>query len=213
VETVKEDDLHTAIIIDPCCSMEAIELLTERRIERIIILLTHEHFDHISGVNQLRDTFGANCRVICSKVCGEKIQTPEGNLARFWEIMIASLPEDKKEQCRQVADLEYRCQADEMFDEGYKINWNGRYIHLEVAPGHAKGGCHIQIDAEIVFTGDNLVNGNGVICRWPGGSKKEYLEITRPKLEALGEELLICPGHGEMARLPELRQYMEMFKR
>ena len=42
-----------ALIIDPHICMPALELLRTNGVENVLVLLSHEHFDHISGVNWL----------------------------------------------------------------------------------------------------------------------------------------------------------------
>lgn len=43
-----------ALIIDPNVNEEAMNLLEGYNVEKIVIILTHEHYDHISGVNYFR---------------------------------------------------------------------------------------------------------------------------------------------------------------
>lgn len=43
-----------ALIIDPCVNTDALQLLKDKNIIDVIVLLTHEHYDHISGVNWVR---------------------------------------------------------------------------------------------------------------------------------------------------------------
>lgn len=203
-----------ALIIDPFVNEEIVELLNNS-VEEIIILLTHEHFDHISGVNYYRNIFKANAliKVICNSACAENIELPEKNLSMYWEILTAGLSETEEEESDKYKDLSYSCSADFTFETDYDFEWQGLPVSIKSAPGHSAGGCIIFIGTELVFTGDNLVNGYGVICRWPGGSKKEYLEKTKPMIEAIGEDMLICPGHGNVGCIDEMMQYTEMFKR
>ena len=51
----QEED--SVVIIDPCVSKDALLYLRERNINRILVILTHEHYDHISGVNWLKENF------------------------------------------------------------------------------------------------------------------------------------------------------------
>ena len=44
-----------ALIIDPIENTEAFERIKNTGIKAVTAVLTHEHFDHISGVNMLRD--------------------------------------------------------------------------------------------------------------------------------------------------------------
>ena len=58
---------HRAIVIDP---FDDVSPATGLTID--YILLTHEHYDHISGVNTWKKATGA--LVLCSKACAENIQ-------------------------------------------------------------------------------------------------------------------------------------------
>ncbi len=202
---------ETAIVVDPNINERALDLFRDKNVKSIIVLLTHEHFDHVSGVNWLRGLF--ETKVICHAKCAEAITDPTKNMAKYWEIMMSDKPENVRLQGEAVKDLNYVCQADESFTGSFKFSWNGRVFRLQEAPGHSPGGAVIFVDDEIVFSGDNLVEGTGVICRWPGGNKRDYFELTRPMLESLKDDVLILPGHGESGHLPELRQYLELFFR
>ena len=62
---------NSCLVVDPCVSEEAEALLRERKIQDCLILLSHEHYDHISGVNRLRELL--SCRVVCSEACSQSI--------------------------------------------------------------------------------------------------------------------------------------------
>ena len=66
---------HRAVILDPCVSEEAKEYLQSENVEEIIVLLTHEHYDHISGINWLRESF-KRTKVICSEDQYHLFQAP-----------------------------------------------------------------------------------------------------------------------------------------
>ena len=70
-------------------------------------------------------------------------------------------------------------------------------------PGHSKGSCCILFDKKCMFSGDTLVTGHETILRLPGGSKKDFAEITMPFLNSLDGELMVYPGHGESQRLKQ----------
>lgn len=65
-----------AIVIDPYDDTSVAAGLTID-----YILLTHEHYDHISGVKAWKAR--TNATVICSKACSTRISNPKGNLARI----------------------------------------------------------------------------------------------------------------------------------
>ena len=45
---------NAALVIDPNEDEEALRMLTDSNILDVTVILTHEHFDHISGVNKIR---------------------------------------------------------------------------------------------------------------------------------------------------------------
>lgn len=61
-----------AILIDPCISRNAQILLKGKNVKKIIMILTHEHYDHISGVNWWKKEY--EHEVICSCMCAENIK-------------------------------------------------------------------------------------------------------------------------------------------
>lgn len=61
------------LVVDPFVSDEAAKLLETNGIKECLVLLTHEHLDHISGVNWLQGLYP--CKVLCSEVCGERMDS------------------------------------------------------------------------------------------------------------------------------------------
>lgn len=183
-----------ALIIDPCLSGEAVNFLKNNKIENILALLTHEHIDHISGVNLLRNNF--NVKVICSKKCAERIVNPRKNLAAYIEGMFSVRSEKELEQIKSLNLLDYCCRADETFEKESIFNWFDLNIKCIELPGHSPGGIGIIVNDKYIFSGDNYIFGEEVITRLPGSNKKIYEEVTKPFFDKLGEETVIFPGHG-----------------
>lgn len=198
-----------ALVIDPHKSEEALELLHSYSVGKVKILLTHEHYDHISGVNWFRASF--ETEVVCSAECARMLPDPDRNMARYWKILLMDKSEEAQSAGTALYDPNYTCEADQTYEGETELQWQGLRVRMRQAPGHSKGGSLIWLDEDILFSGDNLVNGTGVICRFPGGSKKEYAAVTRPILEGLPNKLLVFPGHGEPEKLGEMRAYMELF--
>lgn len=189
---------NSALVIDPCISAEAEELLREAAVKHCTILLTHEHYDHISGINRLRELF--DCRVICSRTCGELITNPKKNAAAYFVSMFLGRDVQELEKISTLSDIRYCCEADEVFERELRMDWQGLPILLRELPGHSKGSQVIHIAECYVFTGDNLVPGKETITRLPGGSRSEYERVALPYLRALPRESVIYPGHGTVGR-------------
>ena len=109
----QEED--SVVIIDPCVSKDALLYLRERNINRILVILTHEHYDHISGVNWLKENF-AKVSVLCSQLCAGALDNPYRNLSEFWEVLFIGKEEKIQEHIRNMDIQPYSCEADETFE-------------------------------------------------------------------------------------------------
>lgn len=201
-----------ALIIDPIIAPEAEGLITDAGVREIMIILTHEHFDHISGVNRLRqyaEETGGNCKVYSNRSCSESIPDPNMNLSSFFRAMFITRSEEERRIAETIFDDKYGCNSDICFDDQMDVRWEGIKLHMLSTPGHSPGSICVEIYNEndsllALVTGDSLVEGNKVITRLPGGSKEDYKRITRPYLENFGPDTLVLPGHGEISMLRDL---------
>lgn len=176
-----------AIVIDPFDDVRPAAGLTID-----YILLTHEHYDHISGVNVWKAKTGAP--VLCSKACAENIQNPKKNLANhfkeFCELQTWMILDEIPE-----SDPEYSCTADQMFENAMSFNWQEHTFRLFEIPGHSQGSIGIFLDDKEFFSGDSLMESSEIELRMPGGSRKKWKEIGSKRIEALPNGIRIWPGH------------------
>ena len=203
-----------AIIIDPFICSESEKILKEKNVKNILIILTHEHIDHVSGVNWYRSWSEENeieCKVICSHECCERITKPDGNLAAFFYGLMIKKSKEEAEIIDEYFKSDYVCSADAGFEIENEFQWCDLQLVLKETPGHSPGSICIEIysnDDErkllALATGDSLVQGNKVITRLPGGSKKSYQEVVRPYLESFPGDTLVLPGHGEISLMKDL---------
>lgn len=190
-----------ALIIDPCVSNKALQEMKQKAVENILVLLTHEHYDHISGVNWLRKQF-ENVKIICEKQCAEAITNSHKNISAYSNALYMDKAMDKTLE-EYGWDLDYSCTADEYFEDVLELDWENHQFLLKKTPGHSKGSICIVMDNNYLFSGDSLVTGHKTVTRLPGGSKKDFQDITIPFLKDLNPELLVYPGHGNPQRLKE----------
>ena len=198
-----------ALLIDPNVSEEATSLLEKQGVTDITVVLTHEHFDHISGVNHYREFakgVGGKCMVYAGAKCAEQIKDPDNNLSSYFEIMFFKKSEEERILAEKVFDRTYSCEADEAVLDGFALDWEDLKIVFRDTPGHSPGSICVEIyDATdslcALVTGDSLVNGNRVITRLPGGSRAAYRDITEPYLRSFGPDTVVLPGHGEISSI------------
>ena len=183
-----------AIVIDPYKAEYVFDHLDEQGVEISNVLLTHEHYDHISGVNWLRDRY--NCPVWCSEKCAANIQDPRMNFSRFFEAFCeiqawASVSEENKK-----IDS-YECRASSVFSGEKELNWQGHSIKMHETPGHSQGSSCYLFDGKYLFCGDALFKDFPTELRFLGSSKDDMNKITFPYLRLLSKDVLVQPGHFE----------------
>lgn len=186
---------NRVIMIDAVRNEEADAYLEQVRPDNVWIILTHEHMDHIYGVNDWKEKFP--CRVLCSHTCSTAISSPKLNLARYQEVIFG------KNRGRSEIDFDYQCRADQTFEEEYSFDWQGHSFRLYETPGHSGGSICILLDDSAVFTGDTLLKNDPVITRLPGGDRNAYRQKTLPFLHSLPPDIYVYPGHGEAGMLKD----------
>ena len=187
-----EEDGHL-LIIDPSDYADLLEKC--RNAASVTVLLTHEHFDHISGLNRIRDLCASSCRVITGATCSERIQDEKGNLSAYADVL-AELGG------KQISEhwLPFACKAaDITFENRYAFHWMEHAMEMFFTPGHSAGSCCIVVD-DMLFVGDTVLE-NNLMVKFPGSSKKLYRSVTAPLLERLllGNRIsCVYPGHGDV---------------
>lgn len=189
-----------AMVIDPFISDKFLMLLKQKSICNIQLILTHEHFDHITGVNYLFKNY--NTRMLCSTKCAERIQDKRKNLSSQFELFYLLNPFYKHDASyRAMCSVPFTCEPDMTFDKFLIYKWKEYTIKIWETPGHSPGSCCILLDDDHLFTGDSLVNGFKTITRYPGGDKRAFIEQTIPLLQQFAPDIMVHPGHGNCARL------------
>ncbi len=183
------------IVIDPCNFYDDVE-----EADKVdMIILTHEHFDHISGVNGWKERTGA--KVVCNSFCAENIQNPKMNLSHHFNAIYKlqeSVPVNEK-----VTVEDYICKADKAFESNLEIEWEGHQIRLISCPGHSDGSILVILDDRYLFSGDTILRDHMIECRFPGGSKKIWREKGKSIVNSLNKNWGVYPGQFESFKLSE----------
>lgn len=185
-----------ALVIDPHVSIPALDYLRESLVQQITILLTHEHYDHTSGVLWLTKLFSS--RVICQALTAASLRNGKNN--RPIVLAAKSINDSDSAEARDyIRSLPrgYTYIADETFHKESSFQWCGCNIRLIHTPGHSPGSCCIELDHAAIATGDSLIRRTPVITRFPGGSSRDFAQYTLPYLQHIQNHMLILPGHGE----------------
>ena len=175
-----------AIVIDPCLNIQASDKFI---IDYLFI--THEHYDHIFGVNLWKERTGAP--LVCSKVCAEGIKDTKKNQARHFDALCV-LQSFSKHWDSNLINPDYTCSAEIIFNMEKGIVWQEHVIRLIEIPGHSPGSTGIWIDG-VFFSGDSLLEERDIELRFPGGSKKQWEELGKKIIDSIPNGTMIYPGH------------------
>ena len=172
------------VLIDPSATGEAfLEFCEKRGLEKEklkYILLTHGHFDHITGADEIRDITGAPLAV--HKADADCLTDPDKNAYRYFF---------REDLVLRPADI-VLCDDD-------KLNFGKCEIKVMHTPGHTKGSVCYFIENDI-YTGDTLFDRSIGRTDLFGGSIFE-LENSLRKLVGLERDYNIYPGHGSVSTL------------
>lgn len=139
----------SALLIDPIKSPEAEGLLEKKGTKELLILLTHEHYDHISGVNRWREwlsgiTGHGKCFVFGSEKCRELAGSPRGNLSEYFMALVISKSPEEQALAERIFEKDYSCSVDRVFSGEYDFRWEDLRIFMKEMPGHSPGSICLE---------------------------------------------------------------------
>ena len=178
-----------AIVIDPARNTDPGEGLIVD-----FLIITHEHYDHISGVNVWKERY--HVPLLCSETCARRVIDSKKNQALYFDtfceiqtmVHVASLPE---------IDTAYTCRANQTFNDEMEFEWQKHLFRLIEIPGHSPGSIGIYVDDCCFFSGDSLLKDTEVELRFPGGSQMCWKKTGEPRIKEVPKGITIYPGHFE----------------
>src|SRR5262245_41730280 len=170
-----------AVIIDP--GDEADQLVAAVRdldVDVRLILLTHAHVDHITGVARMKDEYAAPVHLHREDLFLYEGAVQQGAMFGF--------------VVRQPPPID-------VFYDGKPVAFGDYIVNVHHTPGHCPGGVCLQIGRKgdqglNLFVGDTLFAGSIGRTDLPGGDYNVLMHSITEVLFALGDEAIVHPGHG-----------------
>ncbi|MGX9135258.1 MBL fold metallo-hydrolase [Rummeliibacillus sp. JY-2-4R] len=189
---------NECLVIDPGGEGEKfVKQLRALNLKPLAILLTHAHFDHIGGVDAVREAF--KIPVYLHKKESSWLQDPKKNGSAKY----AEIPDIIIEPTDQLISEE------KIVEKG---NFSFEILHT---PGHSPGSITFLFKNEgFAIVGDTLFEGSIGRTDLPEGNSKQLLSSIHDKLLTLDEETIIYPGHGNPTRVDiemELNPFLNGF--
>lgn len=170
-----DEESREAALID--CSFMDDNILLELKKQNAVlkyILLTHGHFDHIGGLNDIPSQ--------------TKVLMHEADLDWVKEIN-TYLP------MIGMPSMEIP-KIDEYIHDQDIIKLGKSEIKVIHTPGHTQGGVCFFVDGNL-FSGDTIFRESVGRCDLPGGNFDQIVKSIEERIFTLPEDTIIYPGHGK----------------
>lgn len=181
-------DGDEAVLID--CSETKTEILDALKGKTLkYIMLTHGHFDHVLGVNGMREKTGA--KVLVHEADVERMQE-SADIMRSFGVQGVETPI-----------------ADEYLNDGQVIEFGNAKIKVIFTPGHTQGCVCYSIDDKL-FSGDTLFKSSVGRCDLPGGDFSQIQTSIKGILFRLDDNTTVYPGHGNKTTIGYEKKFNEI---
>lgn len=176
-----DEGTKQAVLIDATALIpEITDTVKELGADVKYILLTHGHFDHIMGLNELKEALGAEV------VINKNDLVLSDNINQFTRMF--NQPDSKPPVYEKFVD------------DGDTITVGNMNIKVISTPGHTEGGVCYLVDDNL-FSGDTLFRESvGRTDLW-GGNFKKLSDSVKNKLFKLDDDIKVFPGHGPMTTI------------
>lgn len=140
------------------------------------VLLTHAHFDHIAGINDLLSEY-PEIVIYTNKQGKEMLFSDKLNLSKYHD-----------------QSLIYKGNRIHLLNDGDVLQlFDDEELTVLHTPGH-NDSCITYYNEKYIFTGDSYILGVPVVTKLPGGNKI-LSEDSVKRIMQLGCNREICAGH------------------
>lgn len=179
---------NAAAIVDPGGSADQIlAKIKQNNLDVKMILLTHGHFDHVMGVQDILAAYPG------LPVYITQTDYPEARDGGQFGYSMG-----------EVASVRF-------YDEGDTVELGTLKIDVLRTPGHTPGSVTLRVE-DALFTGDTLFRGSCGRTDFPGGSFGD-MQRSLKRLADLPGDYRVYPGHEGSSTLDYERKYNPFMQR
>lgn len=181
---VGDETSGDAVVMDPGGQVSQILQVIEREgLTLRKIINTHAHFDHVTGVAELKELAGVPFYLHRADL---PVLESYGRQLAYFGLPAGPPPT-----------------VDEYLEEGQEIRVGETIFRVLFTPGHTPGHVTFVHDGDagesanrVAFAGDVLFQGSIGRFDFPGGDFERLMRSIREVLLPLGDDTVIYPGHG-----------------
>ena len=182
-----------AVLVDPPRQADDVDAVLKAQDLRLqLILLTHGHFDHIFGVDALRDRYGVPAAI--HEADADMLVDPVKNASMLF-----------------FGERHIYRPADRLLRDGDEIAVGASTIRVMHTPGHSPGSVCYCMGRDYI-TGDTLFRESIGRTDLPGGDW-ETMRHTLDRFGDWSDRIRIYPGHGESSGMAHEKKYNPYLQR
>lgn len=193
------EEKKEAAIVDPGMEddidrKKVMQFIEENELTVKMVLLTHQHVDHVCGVGWIVENYG--CPVYGHKddvIWGEKVDVQA-----------------------EMFNLPYAVQhyvTTDYVTDGDVLELNGESIEVRHTPGHSSGGVIYYLpESGFALTGDTIFQMSIGRTDIAHGNFDNLINSIKTKVFTLPEDTVLCPGHGGLTTVGEERSFNPFLK-
>ena len=188
------DDTLEAVVIDAGNMGEReneilAKFIADNGLKPVLALNTHGHFDHLLGVDFLRNRYGAKFAMSAKD---EFLLKGASVSAELFGIRAGDLPES----------IDINLEGEE------SVKFGNTELKIISVPGHTPGHlAFYEPQSNVLFTGDTLFRESIGRTDLPGGDYSWIMRSIIENILPLGDEVKIYPGHGDTSDLGHESMY------
>ncbi len=181
-----------AIVIDPGDDVsEQLEVVKREAVSVTMILLTHAHLDHVTGVGAAKAALGVPVWLHSDDLFLYERAAEQG---RMFGLQVNPQPK-----------------PDRFYVEGESLAFGDYVVDIRHTPGHCPGGVCLAIgragqNSRELFVGDTLFAGSIGRTDLPGGDLDTLLASIRNELLVYPDATMVHSGHGPDTTIGEERR-------
>lgn len=186
------EDTREAVVIDPGDAVsEQLRIVKREGVAVKMILLTHAHLDHVTGVGAAKDALGVDVWLHKDDLF---LYERAADQARMFGMQAAQPPP-----------------PDRFYNEGQSLAFGNLTVEVAHTPGHCPGGVCLAIGRQgqpgrELFVGDTLFAGSIGRTDLPGGDFDTLIASIRNVLFVYPDDTVVHSGHGPDTTIGEERR-------
>ncbi len=175
----ENDSAKDCLIIDAGLNArKLLEFLDQQSLNPVVVILTHGHVDHITGVADLSEKY-PDMKIYIHKADAGMLTGAQSNLSEMTGAHFTTK------------------QADILLEQDSIIDQANVKLKVLHTPGHTPGGiCLYAEDERIIFVGDTLFADSVGRTDLPGGSTSQLIKGIKEKILTLPDKTIVYTGHG-----------------